>query len=84
MHGLRVTVAVCMTVAFIVLNGLVMSGLYIALKFDFRTIEAGRPDYVPFVTENVLMSLLGATAVQLGVITFTMAKFLFPNRQDGN
>ena len=78
-HELRVTVAVCMTAAFIVMNGLVMVGLYLALRFDFRMIESNFPNYVPFISAEVIMSLLGATTIQLRAITFTMAKFLFAN-----
>ncbi len=83
-HKLRVRVAMYVTTAFIVINGLVMYGLYSALRFDFRMIEANHNSYKPFVTESVIMSLLGATTIQLGAIMLAMAKFLFPTRPNGS
>ena len=76
-HGIRKLVAFCLTGAFVVINGFVMYGLYIALNFDFQML-AKQPNYVPFINHEVIMSVLGATTVQLGAVTYTMVKFLFP------
>jgi hypothetical protein len=76
-QGVRKTITYCLTAAFLVINGLVMFGLYRALLFDFKML-ASHADYKPFIDHEVIMALLGATTIQLGAVTFTMVKFLFP------
>lgn len=79
-HRLRIVVAVITVSAFLIVNGLVLLGLYQALRFDFAMITARLPNYVRFVSTPVITSLLGATTVQLGAIMFAITKFLFPGR----
>jgi hypothetical protein len=79
-HWLRLIVAGVMMFTFVLLNLLVLWGVYEALQFDFKMISTQTPDYERFVNTTVISSLLGATTVQLGAAMFAITKFLFPSR----
>jgi hypothetical protein len=85
-HWLRIGVAGITLLVFVALNFCVLYGVYKALLFDFKMLAggpqnlAGTPQiYERFVTSTVIMSLLGATTVQLGAGMFAITKFLFPS-----
>jgi hypothetical protein len=77
-HWLRIGVAAVTLLTFIVLNTIVLWGLNSALQFDFEMLRKPTPGYVRFVNTEVILSILGATTVQLGAMMIAIAKFLFP------
>ena len=79
-HNLRRWMAFITVAAFVSVNGVVLWGLDLALHFDFVMLAAKTPHYDRFISSSVIMSLLGATTVQLGAIMFAITKFLFPSR----
>jgi hypothetical protein len=79
-HKLRIQVAWVTLGTFLVINGLVLAGLYEALIFDFHMITEKMPGYTRFIDTTVISSILGATTVQLGAMMFAIAKFLFPSK----
>ncbi len=80
-HKLRVWVASAIAGGFFLVNAAILIGLYRALKFDFKMLQANTAGYQRFINETVITSLLGATTVQLGAIMYLIAQFLFPKKE---
>ncbi len=63
-----------MLLLFSVTNSVVLLVVVLVFGFDQSLAPADR-----LVTSEVIMTLIGATAVQLGVIMVTIAKSMFPS-----
>jgi hypothetical protein len=62
-------------------NGLVLWGVWLAFQEDVALLTATGSKYTAadrLVTTNLLMTLIGATTVQLGAMIVLMGKYLFP------
>jgi hypothetical protein len=68
---------------FVVLNGAVIWLIHYAMGIDVGLITA-HPDLADkrIITASVFQTLIGATVVQTGAVTWAMARFLFPNQPD--
>ena len=80
---LRIGMASVLIVLFVLLNGVVVWMVARAVANDASLISAGtiQPDQ-RLITENVYMSLVGATVVQLSSILFAIARYLFPSAKN--
>jgi hypothetical protein len=79
--GLRKVVAIAIVVAFLVVNALVLLGVWIAFKEDIELLTRNGTNFGPkdrLVTTELLMTLVGATTVQLGALIVLMGKYIFP------
>jgi hypothetical protein len=78
---LREWVAACITVVFLVANSAALYLLFRLMTLDQRNLRTHLMDPGDrVVTAQVIMTLLGATTVQVGVIAVIIARFLFPRR----
>ena len=79
---LREWVAGGIMALFIVANGVTLFAVDRLVRLDQSNIEAHliKPAY-RIITNQVIMALLGATAVQVGAIAVIIAQYLFPGRQ---
>ncbi len=75
----RVGMAVVIAIVFVGLNCAVMWFVYRVFKADIAFILA-KTDTARIVTTEVLMSLIGATVVQVGVTIVAIVNYLFPKR----
>jgi hypothetical protein len=68
---------------FVVLNAAVIWLIFYAMRIDvsFITAHADLADKRT-ITSTVFQTLIGATVVQTGAVTWAMARFLFPNQAD--
>ncbi len=75
----RTTVAYTVIAAFLVVNLATLFGLYVLYREDAANLAARlvSPDQ-RVINANVVMTLLGATTVQLGAMAIILAKYLFP------
>lgn len=79
--GLRKLVAVAIVLAFLVVNGAVLWGIWIVFQTDIQLLTRPGSNFTAadrLVTTNLLMTLVGATTVQLGALIVLMGKYLFP------
>lgn len=67
---------------FVVLNAAVIWLIFRAMEIDVTFITA-HPELADrrIITSAVFESLIGATVVQTGAVTWAMARFLFPNER---
>ena len=63
---------------FIVLNYMVISMVGEAFEVDRQLLTDKTATVPQFVTKEVLMSLIGATVIQVGAAVYAIVKFLFP------
>jgi hypothetical protein len=76
---LRGGVAIAIVVTFMIANGIVLAGVW--LMFHQEMIALQNKVYAAsdrVITGSLLMTLVGATTVQLGALTILMGKYLFP------
>jgi multisubunit Na+/H+ antiporter MnhB subunit len=68
---------------FVALNAAVIWLIYDAIRIDVDFI-AVHPELADkrMITSAVFQTLIGATVVQTGAVTWAMARFLFPNQPD--
>jgi multisubunit Na+/H+ antiporter MnhB subunit len=68
---------------FVVLNAAVIWLIFYALGIDVSFMTA-HPELAEkrIITSTVFQTLIGATVVQTGAVTWAMARFLFPNQAD--
>jgi hypothetical protein len=79
---LREWVAGGILVIFVVANGVTLWIVFWLVGMDQDNIAAHLITPADrIITNQVVMTLLGATAVQVGVIAAIIARFLFPSRQ---
>jgi hypothetical protein len=79
---LREWVAGGIMVLFILANALMLYVVYRLVWLDQANLEAHLITPVDRIISNqVIMALLGATAVQVGAIAVIIARYLFPGRQ---
>ena len=84
--GLRRLVAGSIVVAFLVVNGAVLLGIWMLFKQDNEHLLRAGSNFLPadrLVTTNLLMTLVTATTVQLGALIVLIGKYLFPAPRDG-
>ena len=77
----RVGMVAVMAIIFVGLNWLVIDFLNGAFAVDVRMLESKPPALLAadrLVTSNVLMTLIGATVVQVGVAIAAIVSYLFP------
>ena len=77
----RVGMVAVMAIIFVGLNWLVIHFLNGAFAADVRMLESKPPALLAadrLVTSNVLMTLIGATVVQVGVSIAAIVSYLFP------
>ena len=75
--NLQITVARWLTLVFIGINVLVIGGVVTLGVLEWLALEEGR-EIERLVTSEVIMTVIGATTVQLGAVVFAMARHLFP------
>jgi len=76
---LRGAVAIAIVVTFVIANGIVLAGVWLMFGQEMSALQNkvyAASDRV--VTSALLMTLVGATTVQLGALTILMGKYLFP------
>jgi hypothetical protein len=76
---LRGGVAIAIVVTFMIANGIVLAGVW--LMFHQEMIALQNKVYAAsdrVITGSLLMTLVGATTVQLGALTILTGKYLFP------
>lgn len=79
---LRVYLVVAMVVLFIILNLFVIRLIENALEIDVSMIQDKQIQPADrLVTDNVLMTLIGATVVQLGAVILAIAHYFFPRNK---
>jgi hypothetical protein len=79
--GLRKVVAIAIVFAFLVVNGAVLMGVWLAFRQDIALLTTTGTNFTPkdrLVTTELLMTLVGATTVQLGALIVLMGKYIFP------
>ena len=84
--GLRRLVAGSIVVAFLVVNGAVLLGIWMVFTKDNEHLLRAGSNFTPsdrLVTTNLLITLVGATTVQLGTLIVLIGKYLFPAPKDG-
>ena len=54
--------------------------LVLCLAVDTFHIYQSKQDYEPLITRGVVMTILGASTVQLGSLALMLGKYLFPTR----
>ncbi|MCK4343323.1 MAG: hypothetical protein KAY37_16535 [Phycisphaerae bacterium] len=75
---LRIAFFVVIALLFITLNAVVIWLVYTLVKIDHELLTtAGVAEVERVVDSKVLMSLIGATAVQVGAVIFAITKYLF-------
>lgn len=82
----RIGMVIVMALIFIGLNWRVVGFLQDAFNADIRMLESKPPTLTAadrLVTPNVLMTLLGATVVQVGVSIAAIVSYLFPKNDGG-
>jgi hypothetical protein len=62
---------------FLLINTIVITAIIILGLAEWNALAEGR-EIERLITSELIMTLLGATTVQLGTIMLTMAKHLFP------
>lgn len=82
-HNQRWVMLSVIGLLFVVLNGAVIWLIIYAMHIDVGFITA-HPELADkrLITSAVFQTLIGATVVQTGAVTWVMARFLFPNRAD--
>jgi hypothetical protein len=85
-NGARAVMVLVMCALFIGLNFYVMSFVEDVFKADTQFLTKLPAGATPsrVVTTEVLMSLIGSTAVQVGVAIVTIVAYLFPKNRGGN
>ncbi len=76
---LRIVLVLAMITLFVALNFFVIDLISRALDVDVAMIQ--QKQITPadrLITDNVLVSLIGATVVQLGAVILAMAHYFFP------
>lgn len=79
--GLRKLVAVAIVFAFLVVNGAVLWGIWLVFQKDIDLLTRAGSNFTAadrLGTTNLLMTLVGATTVQLGALIVLIGKYLFP------
>jgi hypothetical protein len=79
--GLRKFVVGAIVVAFLIVNGGVLLGIWVAFRTDIELLTQSGSKFAAadrLVTTNLLMTLVGATTVQLGALIVLIGKYLFP------
>jgi len=79
--GLRKLVAIAIVAAFLLVNAMVLWGVWMAFKQDIAMLSRPETNFTPkdrLVTTELLMTLVGATTVQLGALIVLMGKYIFP------
>ena len=79
--GLRKFVVTVVVVAFLAVNGIVLLGIWLAYLKDVDLLAAAGSNFKPsdrLVTTNLVMTIVGATTVQLGGLIVLIGKYLFP------
>ncbi len=82
----RIGMVVVMALIFVGLNWRVVGFLQDAFAADIRMLESKPPTLTAadrLVTPNVLMTLLGATVIQVGVSIAAIVSYLFPKNNNG-
>jgi hypothetical protein len=83
----RIAMVFVMAAIFIGLNWCVVGFLQNAFAADIRMLESKPPTLTAadrLVTPNVLMSLLGATVIQVGASIAAIVSYLFPKNNGGS
>ncbi len=76
---LRTWVAVSIVATFIIANGIVLAGVWLMFNREMVALQGKVYDAsLRVITSSLLMTLVGATTVQLGALTILMGKYLFP------
>ena len=79
--GLRKLVAMAIVAAFLLVNAMVLWGVWTAFKQDIEMLTRPVANFAPkdrLVSTELLMTLVGATTVQLGALIILMGKYIFP------
>lgn len=80
-HELRIKMAQRLLSVFLLANAVVFLGLAVFFGFDVTLVREGSVQPSErLVTAEVVMTVVGATTVQLGAIMFTIARYLFPSQ----
>lgn len=79
-HNMRGWIAVSVVVTFILTNGAILYGLYLALQVDIDLASKSVANHTRFIDHTVIAALLAATTTQLGAIIFLIARYLFPSK----
>lgn len=78
-RNLRLIMGIALMVLFVLMNGVVVYLVSEAAEMDAQMITSGKiKSSERLISENVYMSLVGATVVQLSSILFAIARYLFP------
>ena len=81
---LRISTAERILKLFTIANGFVLAFLIVLLVADWIFIGKGLATVEQRVVDKeVLMTLLGATTIQVGAIMFSISAYLFPKKQEG-
>lgn len=77
----RIWISLALVLLFVFLNAAVVWLVWIAFQNDGELLrEATIQPADRLITENVFITLIGATVVQVGVILVAIAGYLFPRR----
>ena len=79
--GLRKFMVSSILAAFIFANGAILLGVWCAFRNDVELLTRAASGFTAkdrLVTTELLMTLVGATTVQLGGLVVLMGKYLFP------
>ncbi len=79
--SLRRWVAIAIVMAFLVVNGAVLFGVWSVFMTDVELLVRQTGGFTAkdrLVTTELLMTLIGATTVQLGALIVLIGKYLFP------
>ncbi len=78
---LRIWVAIAVVVTFLCVNGAVLLGIWFAFQHDIAMLAISNGSFLAkdrLVTTELLMTLVGATTVQLGGLIVLIGKYIFP------
>jgi hypothetical protein len=78
---LRWWVAVVIVAAFLIVNWLVLWGIWRVYQEDIELLTLAGSKFTAsdrLVTTNLMITVIGATTVQLGTLIVLMGKYLFP------
>jgi hypothetical protein len=76
--GVRKIVALAVVATFVVANGLILWGVWLIFQAEMAVLEAKvYTAHERIITAELLMTLVGATTVQLGALTILMGKYVF-------
>jgi hypothetical protein len=76
--GVRKFVALAVVATFVVANGLILWGVWLIFQAEMTALTAKvYTAHDRIITAELLMTLVGATTVQLGALTILMGKYVF-------